>query len=163
MSTGQQPTAESPPAVDSKAVEPMVSSADPDFLSNPTPNDYPRAWYHFAATDELSRGPISKDILGQRFVGFLTASGKPAVLASRCIHMGSDLSSGCVVGVTVRHRVDDLARRRIRHLEPLSAARFDPFPVDEHARTVEPGRQSGRRRRWTICAPGARRPRVGRH
>lgn len=77
-------------------------SSDPSFLSNVTPNDYPRAWYHFSTVNELHRGPVVKEILGKRLVGFLTDDGQPGVLDNRCIHMGSDLGAGCVVGDSIQ-------------------------------------------------------------
>lgn len=103
MTTGQQPTAQSPQNVRKRvaSVEPS-SPTDPAFLCDVTSKDYPQAWYHFASTGELRRGPVVKEILGKRFVGFLTESGQPAILSSRCVHMGSDLGQGCVVGETLQ-------------------------------------------------------------
>lgn len=103
MSTGQQPTATTTRSVEPTRSDSQITSApDPSFLANVSADDYPRAWYHFASERELRRGPIVKEILGQRFVGFLTESGQPGVLSSRCVHMGSDLASGCVVGETLQ-------------------------------------------------------------
>ena len=63
---------------------------------------YPASWYYFGSVDELRRQPVAKEILGKRLVGFVTESGQPGVLESRCVHMGSDLGRGCVVGETLQ-------------------------------------------------------------
>ena len=64
--------------------------------------DYPSSWYYFGSVKELQRGPLTKELLGRRLVGFITDSGRPGVLSSRCVHMGSDLGGGCVVGETLQ-------------------------------------------------------------
>jgi phenylpropionate dioxygenase-like ring-hydroxylating dioxygenase large terminal subunit len=64
--------------------------------------DYPSSWYYFGSEKELQRGPLAKELLGRRLVGFITGSGRPGVLSSRCVHMGSDLGGGCVVGETLQ-------------------------------------------------------------
>ncbi len=63
---------------------------------------YPASWYYFGSVQELSKGPITRSLIGKQLVGFLTESGKPGVLANRCVHMGSDLGGGCVVGETLQ-------------------------------------------------------------
>ena len=64
--------------------------------------DYPASWYFFSTVRELRRGPVAKDAVGKRLVGFETESGDVAVMENRCIHMGADLSHGCVVGETLQ-------------------------------------------------------------
>ena len=63
---------------------------------------FPRAWYYFGSVRELSRGPVTRTLLGKQLVGFLTSTGKPGVLISHCVHMGSDLGTGCVVGESIQ-------------------------------------------------------------
>jgi len=59
----------------------------------------PSSWFYLGSMAELARGPVSYELpAGRKFVGYLTAEGRPAVLAARCAHMGSDLSKGCVRG-----------------------------------------------------------------
>ena len=60
--------------------------------------EYPASWYLFCASHELAGRPISKSILDKRLVAFRTESGKVAVMNARCVHMGSDLGRGRVVG-----------------------------------------------------------------
>jgi len=63
---------------------------------------YPPSWYYFGSVRELSKGPVTKALLGKQLVGFLTKSGQAGVLANRCVHMGSDLGAGCVVGESLQ-------------------------------------------------------------
>jgi len=58
---------------------------------------FPASWYRFGALSEIARGPISKDLLGERMVAFQTSSGLVSVLDARCSHMHSDLGNGRVV------------------------------------------------------------------
>jgi phenylpropionate dioxygenase-like ring-hydroxylating dioxygenase large terminal subunit len=64
--------------------------------------DYPASWYYFGRVTEVQRRPVTKSLLGKRLVAFLTESGQPGVLESSCVHMGSDLSGGCVVGESLQ-------------------------------------------------------------
>ncbi|HBI44617.1 MAG TPA: hypothetical protein DDY78_17470 [Planctomycetales bacterium] len=63
---------------------------------------YPASWFLFGLASEFRRGPVSRDLLGQRLVAFRTASGKPVVLDARCAHLGADLGEGCVIGEEVQ-------------------------------------------------------------
>lgn len=63
---------------------------------------FPASWYLFCHTNELRRGPLSKDFLGGRLVAFRTESGRVAVLDARCSHLGADLGRGVVVGETIQ-------------------------------------------------------------
>ena len=58
---------------------------------------FPASWYRFGSLSEIARGPISKDLLGERLVAFQTSSGQVSVLDARCSHMHSDLGNGRVV------------------------------------------------------------------
>ncbi len=58
---------------------------------------YPASWYLFCRASDL-RKPHSKRILGRQLVAFHTRSGKIAVIAARCSHMGADLGRGKVIG-----------------------------------------------------------------
>ncbi len=64
--------------------------------------EYPASWYYFGSVKELQSGPRTKELLGKRLVGFITDSGRPGVLESRCVHMGSELGGGCVVGESLQ-------------------------------------------------------------
>ena len=57
---------------------------------------FPRGWYYFATSRELSRGVVAREICGQRFVGFRTKSGAPTILAAACASLGG--LSGCKKG-----------------------------------------------------------------
>ena len=49
--------------------------------------NYPfNCWWAAAATDEVSRKPLSRWLLEQRVVLFRTAAGDPVALADRCAH-----------------------------------------------------------------------------
>jgi phenylpropionate dioxygenase-like ring-hydroxylating dioxygenase large terminal subunit len=61
----------------------------------------PTSWYLFGSVRELSRGPVSRDILGRRLVAFRTPSGRLTVMDGRCKHLGTDLGAGKVVGETL--------------------------------------------------------------
>ncbi len=63
---------------------------------------FPAGWYYFGSVPELQRGPVARDIVGQRLVGFLTETGEAGVLSRQCVHMGADLVSGCVVGESLQ-------------------------------------------------------------
>jgi nitrite reductase/ring-hydroxylating ferredoxin subunit len=63
---------------------------------------WPTGWVVLAASDELSRRPVSRSLFGRRIVGYRTADGRPVALDARCWHMGSDLGQGDVVGDCVR-------------------------------------------------------------
>ena len=64
---------------------------------------HPQSWYAVALSSEVEPGkPIGKDFLTTRVAVYRQASGEPAVLTSRCPHMGADLSLGEVVGDDLR-------------------------------------------------------------
>jgi aminopyrrolnitrin oxygenase len=58
----------------------------------------PPAWYLVGSVDELAKGPRSVYIGDAEYVAFQTADGRSAVLDGRCVHIGAQLSRGCVVG-----------------------------------------------------------------
>lgn len=60
------------------------------------------AWYIAAEPQELSKGLVSRTILGERLVLFKTASGLLRVLHDRCPHRLAPLSLGKVVGENLR-------------------------------------------------------------
>lgn len=63
---------------------------------------FPAGWYHACTRRDLDRGP-KKIVLGDdEFVVFRAADGAPAALANRCVHLGADLSRGCVVNGRIR-------------------------------------------------------------
>src|SRR5688572_25212811 len=62
----------------------------------------PASWLVFCASRELDRGPTSRAACGRQLVAFRTDSGQVAVLDARCVHMGSNLSAGEVVGESIR-------------------------------------------------------------
>ena len=80
------------------------NTSDEGYPARTTPHriPFPPAWYYFGSVAEMRRGPVSREIIGQRLVGFLTKSGQPGVLSRHCVHMGSDLSEGCVVGESLQ-------------------------------------------------------------
>lgn len=80
----------------------IPSGATANHAPDPLCIPYPASWYYFGSVRELSQGPIKKSLLGRQLVGFLTESGQPGVLGSRCVHMGSDLGAGCVVGESLQ-------------------------------------------------------------
>jgi phenylpropionate dioxygenase-like ring-hydroxylating dioxygenase large terminal subunit len=62
----------------------------------------PANWLVLCASRALDRGPVSREVCGRQLVGFRTNSGQVAVLDARCVHMGSNLAGGRVVGETIR-------------------------------------------------------------
>ena len=107
----------------------------PTAMSFPT---FPVSWYFFGPTAELRRGPVTRELFGQRLVAFRTARGRLAVLAAQCCHMGTDLGRGCVVGEAIRcpyHHWEFDPEGRCSRI-PASAeipafARQRSFPVTE--------------------------------
>ena len=61
----------------------------------------PAGWALLCSERELRRGPIVRQVLGQRLVVFRTATGRIGVLDSRCAHLGADLARGRVAGETL--------------------------------------------------------------
>ncbi|MBN9688687.1 MAG: Rieske 2Fe-2S domain-containing protein [Verrucomicrobia bacterium] len=104
-------------------------------------SEAPISWHYLGSRQELARGPRRHDLPGgQRFVGFLTASGQPVVLAARCVHMGADLALGSVRGDRLAcplHGWEYGADGRCGHIPCLAApkipaeARQPTFPVAE--------------------------------
>ena len=72
------------------------------FLVEPKECHYPQSWYRLCSASELGRDPIKKEILGKELVVFLTEDNQAVVLENRCVHMGSQLSNGCVIGETIQ-------------------------------------------------------------
>jgi nitrite reductase/ring-hydroxylating ferredoxin subunit len=60
--------------------------------------EYPASWYLFGSATEISRGPVSRQVLGQELVAFRGASGQVSIMHGRCSHMGADLGRGKVIG-----------------------------------------------------------------
>jgi phenylpropionate dioxygenase-like ring-hydroxylating dioxygenase large terminal subunit len=61
-----------------------------------------RCWQPVARLQDLEEGPQRAVLLGRPLVVFMTESGKPAVLADRCVHRGAPLSLGQVCGEAIR-------------------------------------------------------------
>ena len=129
MTNGQQPTVNTIDERSSKVESAKAQrTVDSRFLSQPSPSDYPRAWYHFATEKELRHGPVTKHLLGKHLVGFLTKSGAPGVLSNRCAHMGSDLGNGCVV--------NDSIQCSLHHWEFATDGRCTNIPSNPQADAV---------------------------
>ena len=83
-----------------------VADVSPSIQANDLSLDrevrYPESWYLIGSEAELRRGPIKVEILGKELVAFLTESDQAVVLENRCVHMGSQLSNGCVVGEAIQ-------------------------------------------------------------
>jgi phenylpropionate dioxygenase-like ring-hydroxylating dioxygenase large terminal subunit len=59
---------------------------------------YPESWHYFCAARELQPGPLARDLLGRRLVGFRAENGQRGILDARCSHQGTDLGAGVVKG-----------------------------------------------------------------
>jgi len=60
---------------------------------------YPQSWYWVCSSRDLARGKsVAVRLCGRSLVVFRTARDQLGALASRCPHLGADLSSGQVVG-----------------------------------------------------------------
>ncbi len=99
---------------------------------------YPASWYHFGATRELARGPVSKPMLGRQLVAFRGESGTLAVMDARCSHMGADLGCGRVDGEAIvcpyhnwRYSSDGICTRAPGVEHPPRFARQQTFPAVE--------------------------------
>src|SRR5262245_9267595 len=94
--------------------------------SAPPASSFPAApvsWYFFGTAAEVSKGPVTRELFGQRLVAFQTESGRLSVMDARCAHMGTDLGRGCVVGEAIRcpyHHWEFSADGRCSHI-PASA------------------------------------------
>ena len=56
----------------------------------------PPGWYFFCFRCDLVGKPAGMQLGADRYVGFLDAAGRTAVLNARCAHMGADLARGSV-------------------------------------------------------------------
>jgi phenylpropionate dioxygenase-like ring-hydroxylating dioxygenase large terminal subunit len=71
----------------------------------PSPQIWPQiaiGWYHACHRSELRAGPVRIDLGDQSIAVFQTARGEISAIDARCVHLGADLSRGCVVGETLR-------------------------------------------------------------
>src|ERR1700682_2703813 len=59
---------------------------------------FPRSWYLFGATRELSDRPVSENMLGREIVAFRTTGGQVVAMDARCSHVGTNLGKGTIVG-----------------------------------------------------------------
>ena len=98
----------------------------------------PTSWFHFCASRELDRGPVSVELGGREFVGYRAESGRAVILAGRCSHMGANLANGVVKGerlVCPLHGWEyaaDGACEKIPGTETIPAfARQCSYPVEE--------------------------------
>lgn len=64
--------------------------------------DVPWSWYYACPLAELARGPHRVEVGRRQYVLFLTQSGHVRALDARCVHLGADLSLGCVAGESIR-------------------------------------------------------------
>lgn len=99
---------------------------------------YPASWYLFGPSSELTRGPVSKPMLGRQLVAFRAESGVLAVLDARCSHMGADLGCGRVDGDAVvcpyhnwRYGTDGICTHTPGVAQPPRFARQRTFPTVE--------------------------------
>lgn len=60
------------------------------------------AWYVVAASDEITRTPLGRDVMETSLVLYRSESGEPIALANRCCHRSFPLASGKVEGDTLR-------------------------------------------------------------
>ena len=63
---------------------------------------WPTGWQLFCHSSELGRRPLTRTIHGRPLVAFRDEQRRPAVLDSRCVHMGADLGCGDVIEGTLR-------------------------------------------------------------
>lgn len=80
------------------SVRPGISATPPPGNAFPA---HPASWYLFGRAGDLEK-PHSKRILGRQLVAFRTQSGKVAVLAAHCSHLGADLGCGTVMGESIQ-------------------------------------------------------------
>ncbi len=59
-------------------------------------------WYVVGAVDELRRGPLAREVLGEWLVVFAGPDGAPAALQDRCMHRAGRLSDGVAARGCVR-------------------------------------------------------------
>jgi nitrite reductase/ring-hydroxylating ferredoxin subunit len=99
---------------------------------------FPASWYLFCESSVLSKGPLSKRILGRDLVAFRTTSGKVALMEAHCSHLGADLGRGQVIGESIqcpfhnwRYGVDGRCVDIPCTNQIPSSARQRCFPVQE--------------------------------
>ena len=99
---------------------------------------WPASWYLFGETRELTRGPVSKTMLGRQLVAFRGESGTLAVLDARCSHMGADLGCGRIEGDAVvcpyhhwSYGSDGVCTHAPGEVHPPRFARQRTFPAVE--------------------------------
>jgi vanillate O-demethylase monooxygenase subunit len=65
--------------------------------------DFPRnQWYVAACSDEITRAPFTRRLLGEPVLLYRTENGEPVALFDRCPHRGLPLSKGKVIGDVVQ-------------------------------------------------------------
>jgi len=106
--------------------------------------NYPfNCWWAAAATDEVSRKPLSRWLLEQRVVLFRTAAGDPVALADRCAHRWAPLSDGKLIGDDIacpyhgfRYNADGVCTLVPTQAHAPTAMKVKSYPVREHASFV---------------------------
>ena len=61
-------------------------------------------WVVIARSDEVTPGPVARAAGGRHLVVWRTSANRVVVLDDSCPHQGTELSSGTVVGSTLRCR-----------------------------------------------------------
>ncbi|RNI25480.1 aromatic ring-hydroxylating dioxygenase subunit alpha [Flexivirga caeni] len=60
------------------------------------------AWYVVAWSEEVTREPLARTVLGEEVMLYRTQDGKPVALADRCAHRAYPLSAGRVIGDNIQ-------------------------------------------------------------
>ena len=114
-----------------------------DFDAISTMPHCPTSWLAFCASNELGRGPQTREFLGRKLVAFRTESSHVAVLDAQCIHMGADLGQGTVVGEALqcpfhhwKFGVDGKCRHIPASSEIPAFARQVAYPAQERHGSV---------------------------
>ncbi len=58
----------------------------------------PRSWYYACSESDLARGPVQVRLGRDEYAVFRSGSGRVSALGGRCVHLGANLSRGCVIG-----------------------------------------------------------------
>jgi phenylpropionate dioxygenase-like ring-hydroxylating dioxygenase large terminal subunit len=103
-------------------------------------------WYIAAASHELRRRPIRREVEGDTLVLFRDSGGRPHALTDRCAHRGMALSSGRVVGDCIQcpyHGWQYDGQAVLRNVPALCSGEMPPvvrsvrsYPVVEQQRQL---------------------------
>ncbi len=82
---------------------PLILGFSPEsHLASISIPELPWSWYYAGHLRDMDPGPVRHEIGGRPFALFRGKDGEISALDARCVHLGADLSRGCVVDGNLR-------------------------------------------------------------